>query len=177
MEALEVGAFLLVSGLDQSVESRHHQRRHSTAEHRLFTEEIGFGLLLERGLEHPGPGCTERARIRKTQGLRTSARILMHRYQCRRALPLFIEPAHQMPGRFGSDQHHIDPGRRVNLAIVDVETVREEESLPRSEALRDLIFVNLLLHVIRGEDHDQVRFARGLGDRKDPQPGAFCLLS
>ena len=56
MEALEVRHFRLVAGCDERLEARLHEGAGSAAEHDLLAEEVGLGLLLERGLEHAGAG-------------------------------------------------------------------------------------------------------------------------
>src|SRR5262249_59563222 len=53
VEALKVRALLLVAGLDQGVETGHHQRGHPAAEHRLLAEQIGLRFFLERRLNTP----------------------------------------------------------------------------------------------------------------------------
>src|SRR2546427_12342221 len=55
VQALEVRALRLVSGLDERLVSRQHERGDPAAEHRLLAEEIGLRLLAEGGLQHRGP--------------------------------------------------------------------------------------------------------------------------
>ena len=67
MEGLEVGRLGLVPGLDQSLERGFDQLGDPAAEDDLLAEEVGLGLLLEGGLEDPGPPPADRRRIREGQ--------------------------------------------------------------------------------------------------------------
>ena len=59
VEALEVGRLGLVAGVDERLEAGLHQGGEPAAQHDLLTEEVGLGLLVERGLEHAGPGAAD----------------------------------------------------------------------------------------------------------------------
>ena len=49
VQALEIGHFGRVTGLDQSLESGANQFAGAAAQNRLFAEQVGFGLFFERG--------------------------------------------------------------------------------------------------------------------------------
>src|SRR5581483_1042155 len=53
VEAFVVGDLGLVTGLDQDVEARLHERGDAAAEHRLLAEEVALRLLREGRLEEP----------------------------------------------------------------------------------------------------------------------------
>ncbi len=59
VEALEVGRLRLVAGLDERLEAGLDERGQAPAEHDLLAEEVGLGLLGERGLEDAGAGRAE----------------------------------------------------------------------------------------------------------------------
>src|SRR5690606_20824459 len=65
VQALEVGHLRLVAGLDQGLEARLDQLGDAAAEHRLLTEQVGLGLLLEGGLQRARPGAADRLGVRQ----------------------------------------------------------------------------------------------------------------
>ncbi len=75
VEALEVRRLGLVAGVDQRLEAGLHERGEPAAQHDLLAEEVGLGLLVERGLDHAGPrsadgvGVGERERLRLAGGV------------------------------------------------------------------------------------------------------------
>src|SRR5438270_13892995 len=56
VQALEVGRLGLVTRPNESLEAGLHQLDDAATQHHLLAEEVGLGLLLERGLEHAGAG-------------------------------------------------------------------------------------------------------------------------
>ena len=58
---------------------------------------------------------------------------------------------------------------RLDIAVVDVETVGESQSSARLQVRLNLFLVNLGLVLVRQQDHDHVGFGDGLADRLDFQ--------
>ncbi len=56
VHTLEVRDLGLIASLDQRVEARLDQFRHTTAQHGLFAEQVGFGFLGEGGFQHARAG-------------------------------------------------------------------------------------------------------------------------
>src|SRR5215213_9502659 len=54
VKALEIRHFRLVAGFGERLETRRHQCRNAAAQNRLLAEQIGLGLLGERGLDAAG---------------------------------------------------------------------------------------------------------------------------
>ena len=69
MQALEIGALGLIAGLDQGLEGHLHQGADAAAEDDLLAEEVGLGLLGERGLEDAGAGAADPLGVGQGQGL------------------------------------------------------------------------------------------------------------
>jgi hypothetical protein len=59
----EVGALGLIAGFDQSLKARLDERADAAAEHGLLAEEIGLGLLFERGLQHSGARAADALQV------------------------------------------------------------------------------------------------------------------
>ena len=77
--------------------------------------------------------------------------------------------AHQVAGTLGRDHADVDVGRWLDVAESDVEAVPEEERLAGGQVRFDLGGVERALHVVGGQDHDDVSLGRGRGWRDDPQ--------
>ena len=54
VQALEIGDFGLVAGLDQGLEAGGDQLGGAAAQHGLLAEQVGLGLLAEAGLDRAG---------------------------------------------------------------------------------------------------------------------------
>src|SRR5207253_9683018 len=85
VQALEVRALRLESGLAERLVSRQHERGDPAAEHCLLAEEIGLRLLAEGGLQHRGPRRADPARVGEPQRLGLAARVLLYGDQRRRS--------------------------------------------------------------------------------------------
>src|SRR6266540_1311933 len=143
VEALEVGDLRLIAGLDQGVEAGLDERADTAAQHRLLAEQVGLGLLLEGGHQRAGPGAADPARVRLGQvpGL---------------ALALLELAAHQVAGALGRDHRHVHALRRLHVPEVDVEAVGEEQCVAWPQVRRDVTRVEVPLHRVGHQHHDQV---------------------
>ena len=63
MQALEVRDLGLVAGLDERVEARLDEVGQAAAEHDLLAEQVGLGLLGERGLDDAGARAADAPRV------------------------------------------------------------------------------------------------------------------
>ena len=70
----------------------------------------------------------------------------------------------------------IDPGRRVDEPVADVQPVREEQRVALDERRRDRLGVHLALQGVRDQHHHQVGFLARLGGGEDAQAVALRLL-
>ncbi len=69
------------------------------------------------------------------------------------------------PGPFGATMITSCAGRRADATVEDVEAVREEQRRARREVRRDLLLVDLRLHLVGQQDRDQLCARDRLGDR------------
>src|SRR4029077_3619260 len=90
MQALVVGDLGLVAGLDQGLESLHHQLRGAAAQHRLLAKEVGLGFLGEGGLEYPAARAADAVGIGEGARVRLAARVLGDREQAGDAGALLV---------------------------------------------------------------------------------------
>ena len=107
MQALVVGDLRLVAGLDERLEAELDQLRDTAAEHGLLAEQVGLGLLGERGLDHPDARGADRGAVGERQLACVAARVLRDRDDGRRAVALGVERAHDVPRALRRDHDHV----------------------------------------------------------------------
>src|SRR5690606_21883036 len=173
VQHLEVGDLRLVAGLHQHLEAGLHQGAGATAQHRLLTEQVGLGLLLEGGLDDTGASTADAGGVGQRQRLGVAGGVLLGGDQARHALAVHELPADQVPRPLRRHHRDVDVGRRLDEAVADVEAVAEEQGVALLQVRRDLLGVDLPLLGVGRQDHDQVGFLDRLSGRQHPQ--AFFL--
>jgi hypothetical protein len=77
VEALEIGHFGGVAGLDQRLEARLDEVGKAAAQHRLLAEQVGLALFLEVGLDDAGTTAADARCIGERDVMRIAGRVLM----------------------------------------------------------------------------------------------------
>src|SRR5207302_3968874 len=95
----------------------------------LLAEQVGLGLVLERGLDDAGAGAADALRVRQRERPALALGILVDRDQARHALTVDELTANQMTRALGSDHADSDVGRWLDQIEVDVQTVSEEQRI------------------------------------------------
>ena len=131
MQALEVGNLRLVASLHQRLEAIHHELGGTTAENSLLTEQIGLGLLGERGLDTAGAKAADALGIRKSQRPCAASGVLLHSHDHRHAATSSVLTTNEMAWALWSNHDDVDIGRWLDVAEADVEAVTENEGLTR----------------------------------------------
>ena len=67
-------------------------------------------------------------------------------------------------------ERDVDPGRRLDLVVVDREAVPEEQHVALRDAVLDLALVDRAVQLVGHQDHHEVATAGGVGDRQHLQP-------
>ena len=174
MEHLEVGDLRLVASLGQHVEAQIAQVVDATHEHVLLTEQIGLGLLGEGGLDG---ACTQSAQslgVSQAQRPGLAIRILLHSHNDRDATAGGVLTTHDVARALRSDHEDRVVLGRLDVAVVDVETVSESQSSARLQVRLNLFLVNLSLVLVRQQNHDHVGFGDGLATGLTSRP---CSLA
>src|SRR5918999_881255 len=175
VQALEVGHLGLVAGLTRGLKPGRDGGGGPAAEHRLLAEQVGLGLLLEGGDQRPGPGPADRPGIALGQVPGLAGGVLGHRDQHRGALAVLELAPDQVAGALGGDHGHVDGVGQLDIAEVDVEAVGEEQGVAGIEVGGDVGGVQVPLHGVGDQHHDQVGPGRGLGRAGHGQPGGLGL--
>ena len=163
VDGLEVGHLRGVARLDQRLVAGLHQVGQAAAQHRLFAEQVGLGLLAEVGLDDPGACAADCRGVRQGQVLAAAGCVVGHRHQARHAVAEFILAAHGVTGPLGGDHGHVHVGVRLDQPEMDVEAVGEHQVVAGRQTRLDVALVDLRLQVIRHQHHDRVGPGRGGG--------------
>ena len=83
--------------------------------------------------------------------------------------------AHGVAGALGGHHDDIDVRSRLDVVEVDVEAVGEQQGGARLDVRLDLLTVEGGLHLVGGQDRDDVGPGDRLGDRLDGQTGLLSL--
>ncbi len=102
MQHLEVGDLRLVARLGEHLEAVLDQLRGTAAQHGLLAEQVGLGLLGERGLDTAGAQTADALRVAPGQLPRTAGRILLDRDDHRHTTAGLVLAAHGVAGPFGA---------------------------------------------------------------------------
>src|SRR5215207_7814698 len=170
VQALEVGDLGLVAGLGQGLEAGLDERGGAAAEDGLLAEQVGLGLLLEGGDQGPGPGAADRPGVALGQVPGLAGGVLGDRDQHRGALAVLELAPDQVAGALGGDHGHVHGVGDLDVAEVDVEPVGEEQGVAGVEVGGDVAGVQVALHGVGDQDHDQVGPGRRLGRAGHGQP-------
>ena len=163
MQTLEICDLWLVPGVHERFESRFDQRADAAAQHGLLPEQIGFGFLRERGLDHPGARDADPFRVRQRERARMTGGVLLDREERRRARSLDEELAHAVTGRLRRDHGDVDVRADGDRPEADVEAVREHQHVAWSQIRLDFLAVHLALRRVGDEDHHDVSPFRDVG--------------
>ena len=176
MDALEVGVFRGIPGLDQRLEARGHQGGDTAAEDALFAEQVGLGLDLEGGLEDTRSCAADAGRVGQAVIQRMAGVVLINRDQVGDAVAFEVFRTDGVAGALRGDHDDVDVCGRDDLLEVDVKAVGERQGLPFGQVGGDVLLVHIRLLLVGDQDHDDVgclgRFRHG----HDGQTGLSGLL-
>ena len=164
------------AGPDERVEPGLDQLGDAAAEHGLLAEQVGLGLLGERGLEHACPGGADALGVGEAERERVARGVLLDGDQRGHAAALVELAADEVAGALRRDHDDVHVGGRLDEAVADVQAVREEQRVALDERRRDRLRVHLALQGVRDQHHDQVGFLARLGGGEDAQAVALRLL-
>ena len=176
MQALEVRHLRRVACLGKHLEALLHQLDAAAAQHRLLAEQVGFGLLLERGLDHARLAAADRRGVGKRHVARLLRGIAMHGDQHRYPAAAGVGRAHGVARRLGRHHPHVEIRARLNLAVVDVEAVREGERAALPDVRFDLGLVDRSDVLVGHQHHHDVRALDRVADLRDLEPGLLRLV-
>ncbi len=151
---LVIGDFRLVTGLDQGLEARNDQLGRAPAQHRLLAEQVGLGLLGERGLDDTRASAADAGRIGEGDPERVPPGILVHGDQTRYTMPFLVLAPHQPARALRCDQRDVQIVARLDLLEMDGEAMREQQRRTCIDVVDNGVVQRFLNHVRRQEHHD-----------------------
>ena len=169
VQHLEVGHLRRVARLDHHVETGLHQFLCATAQHGLLTEQVGFGLVFEGGLDDAGAGAADGLGVGQRQRLAVAVGVLVDGDQRGNTLAVDELTTHQVPRAFRRHHRDGDVARRLDQIEVDVEPVPEEQRIAILQVGFDLVLEDVGLRGVGRQQHDHVGPLGHLGRRVDGQ--------
>ena len=161
MDAFEIGIFGLIAGFHQDFETAAHQVNDAAAQNGLFTEQVGLGLLIHRGLQDPRTGSADPGDVSQGDIIGLAGGILFDSDQAGNALSGNIGAADGVARTLRRGHENVHIRRRDDPLVADVEAVREGDGFAFGHIRCDLAVVNIGLDFIIDEHHDDVGFFRG----------------
>ena len=73
----------------------------------------------------------------------------------------------------GRDERDVDVRGRLDLAVVDGEAVAEEHEVAGGDPVAHLLLPDVVVQLVRDEDHDDVAAAGGVRDGQDLEAGVL----
>ncbi len=156
MQTFEVGHFRRVACLNERFETGLDQLDSTATQNSLLTEQVGFGLILERSFDDAGTTAAHTAGVGQRNVLGIAGRVLEDRDQVRNTAALDELRAHSMARRFRCDHDDVKVSTRNDLVVVDSKAVSEGQGSALLQVGLNLGLVQLRLEFVRGQDHDNV---------------------
>ena len=175
VQHLKVRDLRLVPCLSQHLKTVLHQLRGRPAQHSLLTEQVRLGLFSESGLNNARTGSTQRLSIRQGQCQSLTRGVLLNGNKSGNTTACLILAAHRVPRTLRGDHSDIHTLGCGNVAKADIETVREEQRIAGLQVRFDALSVDLSLHLIRGQNHNDICLSGGLGNGRHTQPFSLSL--
>ena len=139
VQHLEVRQLGRVARLDHHVEAGLDEFLSAAAQHGLLTEQIGLGLVLERGLDDAGAGAADALGVGQRERLALTLGVLVDRDQAWHTLAVDELATNQMARALRCDHADGDVGRRLDQIEVDVQAVAEEQCIALFQIRLDVV--------------------------------------
>lgn len=167
VQALEISHFRRIAGLDQRLETGADEFDQAAAENDLLTEEIGFALFLEVGLDDARAAAADAAGVGESEIEGIAGSVLMNGDKAGDAAALLVFAADGMARALRSDHYDVDRGLRLDEAEVDVEAVRKGDCRAVADVSGDVGLVDVGLQLVGRRHHHQVGPGGSFGNRHE----------
>ena len=176
MADLEVGHFGLVASFGQGFEAVLDELGNATAEDCLLAEEVGFGFFGEGSLDDACAGATDCLGVGQCECKCLAGCVLLDTDEGRNALAFEELTANSVSRALRGDHADVVASFGGDIAVADVEAVREEQCGVVLEVRRDLLCVDETLDLVGHQDHHNVAFGHSFGNVFDGQASGFSLV-
>ena len=147
----------------------------ATAQHGLLAEQVGLGLLGEGRLDDAGAGAADALRVGQGQLPGLAGGVHLDGDDVRGALALHVGLTDLVAGALGGDHDDVVTGGNLDVAVANVEAVREQQGRTLLEVGGNLLGVHVALHLVGKQDRNDIALGHGLGDVLDRQSGRLGL--
>ena len=173
--ALEVRELGRIASLSQGLKASLHKLNEAAAKDSLLAEEVFLGLLRESRLNDAGTGTADAPAIGHGDIPRIASSVLSDACEVRHARALGELTAHNVARALGSTHDDVNVLGSLDVAIVDIEAMRESERIASMQVRGNVLLVNLGLQLVGNKNHDDVSFLGSLVLEHDLQASFFSL--
>src|SRR5690606_26164291 len=177
VQALEVGHFRRVAGIDQGFKAGLDQLDGAAAEHGLFAEQVGFGFFTEVGFDHAGLAATVGGSVGEGDVLGLAGLVLIDSDQGRHAAALEVLGTHGVARALRRDHDDVEVVTRDHLVVVHVEAVSEGQGGALLHVGGNVVLVNGGAVAVRQQHPDDIRVLHGRGDFRRGVTGGLGLAA
>src|SRR5690606_17160192 len=114
-----------VAGFRQRLETGADQFHQTAAENNLLTEQVGFALFAERGLDDARTAAADAAGVGEREVKRIAGGVLVDSHEARHAAALLVFAANRVARALRCNHDDVDRCLRLDKAKVDVEAMRK----------------------------------------------------
>src|SRR6218665_887258 len=175
VQHLEVRNLGLVSRLGQRLEPVLNELRNTATEHRLLTEQVGFGLFCEGRLNATGAESTDRFRVGESEWPGLAGGILFNRDNNRNTPARLKLATHRVAWAFRCDHNDVYSLRCLDVPKPDIETVAEHKGLARAQVWENISGVEVPLHLVGRKNDNNIGPLGCLGRRFHDKASLLCL--
>ena len=173
VQAFKIGHFRRITGFSQGLVTGFDQLDHATAQNGLLAKQVGFAFVTESRLNNARTTAADAACIRQRQIAGCAAGVLGNRYQTRHTAAFQIFTAHCVARAFRRHHGDVKIGTRLNEVEMNRQAVGEHQRRAFADIIGDMLVINILLQLIRRQDHDDIGPSSGMGNRFDSNPLGF----
>ena len=157
VQAFEICHVRAEAGFHQGIVAGADQLAHAADQHRLFAEQIAFGLLFEAAGEDPDAGAANGLGVGERQLLGLVAQRLVNGKERRESAARKVSGAQRAARPFGGNHQDMNVRRRQDFAEVDVQSMGKNQGVARLQVGRNLVNIKIGHDFIRHQQGNDVR--------------------
>ena len=177
MDTFKVCHFRFIACCYQCFKACCHQLANTAAQNCLFPKQVCFCFFLEGCFQNTCSACADCCCISQCKFFCLAGFILFYCNQAGNAAALCIQASYNMTGALRRYHGYIQIICGLNLAVMDVEAMREHQCVAFLHVLCNLVFVDSGSQFIGNQHHNYVACFRCFFDTQNLQTCCFCLCN
>ena len=141
----------------------------------LLAEQVGLGLFGEGRLDDAGAGAADGLRVGQDEIPGLAGGVHLNGDDVRGALALGVGLTDLVAGALGGDHDDVVALGDLDVAVADVEAVREEKGGAFLQVGGNLLGVHVALDLVGQQQRDDIALGDGLGHVLDLEAGGLSL--